>query len=120
MEGAVISRDQMFRYLGSIIQGNREIDEDINQRIKIGWKNWKNASGVLCDKKIPLRLKGRAYRMVVKQALLYGAEYWPIKKSRVQRMTVAEIRMLHWMCGHTRFDGIRNRVIRGKNRSDPY
>jgi len=31
MEGAIISKVERFRYLGSIIQGNGEIDEDINQ-----------------------------------------------------------------------------------------
>jgi len=36
IEDAVIPRVERFRYLGSIIQENGEIDEDINQRIKIG------------------------------------------------------------------------------------
>jgi len=36
MEGMVISRVERFRYLGSIIQENGKIDENINQRIKIG------------------------------------------------------------------------------------
>ena len=52
--------------------------------------------------------------MVVRSALLYGAECWPIKKSHVQRMRVAEMRMIRWICGHTRLDRIRNEVIRGK------
>ena len=34
----VISRIERFRYLDSIIQENGEVDEDINQRIKIGWQ----------------------------------------------------------------------------------
>ena len=38
IEGAVIPRVNRFRYLGSIIQENGKIDEDINQRIKIGWQ----------------------------------------------------------------------------------
>jgi len=77
----------------------------------LGGKNEKNASGVLCDRRIPLKLKGRVYRMVVRPALLYGAECWPIKKSHNQRMRVAEMRMICWICGHTRLDKIRNKVI---------
>jgi len=67
----VVPRVERFRYLGSIIQENGEIDKDINQQIKIGWQKWKNASKVLCDKKISLKLKGRVYYMVVRPALLY-------------------------------------------------
>ena len=52
------------------MQEDGEIDEDINHRIKVGWQKWKNASGVLCDRRIPLRLKGRVYRIVVRPALL--------------------------------------------------
>ena len=39
IEGTIIPRVERFRYLGSIIQGNVEIDEDINHRIKVGWQN---------------------------------------------------------------------------------
>ena len=52
--------------------------------------------------------------MVVRPALLYGAECWPIKRSHIQRMRVAEMRMISWICGHTRLDKIRNEVIRDK------
>ena len=41
IEGAIIPKVERFRYLGSIIQGNREIDEDINHRIKVGWQKIK-------------------------------------------------------------------------------
>jgi len=52
--------------------------------------------------------------MVVRFALIYGVECWPIKKSHVQRIRVAEMRMIRWMCVHTRLDKIRNEVSRGK------
>ena len=47
IEGVVIPRVERFRYLGSIIHETGEIDEDINQRIKIEWQKWKKASRVL-------------------------------------------------------------------------
>lgn len=35
---------------------------------------WRLASGVLGDMKIPQKLKGKFYRVVVRPALLYGME----------------------------------------------
>ena len=52
--------------------------------------------------------------MVIRPDLLYGVEWWPIKKSHMQKTRVAEMRMIRWMCGHTRIDNIRNKVTRGK------
>jgi len=52
--------------------------------------------------------------MIVRLALLYGAEYWPIKRSHIQRMSIAEMRMIRWIRGHARFDKIKNEVIRGE------
>ncbi|XP_070013768.1 uncharacterized protein [Nicotiana sylvestris] len=46
--------------------------------------------------------------------MLYGAECWPVKNSYIQRMKVLEMRMLRWMCGHTRIDKIRNEDLRKK------
>ena len=46
----VRSRGEKFSYLGSIIQEICDIDKDINQLIKAGWKEWKNVARVLRDK----------------------------------------------------------------------
>ena len=70
----------------------------------MGWQKWKAASGVLCDKRVPLGLKGKVYRVVVRPAVLYGSEYWPLKKTQAQRLMVAEMRMIRWMCGFTRLN----------------
>ena len=37
-------------------------------------KHGKNASRVLCDKKISIGLKGKVYRIVIRPILLYGLE----------------------------------------------
>ncbi|KAG5591071.1 hypothetical protein H5410_041585 [Solanum commersonii] len=110
----IIPKKESFKYLGAVIQGSGDIDDDVTHRIGAAWMKWRLASGVLCDKKIPPKLKGKFYRVVVRPALLYGAECWPVKNAHVHKMHVAEMRMLRWMCGHTRSDRIRNEVIREK------
>jgi hypothetical protein len=44
--------------------------------------------------------------------MLYGAECWPTKMRHVQQLSVAEIRILRWICDHTRRDWVRNDDIR--------
>ena len=68
---------------------------------------------MLCDKKMPVKLKGKVYRTVVRPAMLYGAETWATTKRQESRIEVNEMRMLRWMCGVTRKDKIRNEHIRG-------
>ncbi|KAF3651248.1 Phosphoribosylaminoimidazole carboxylase, chloroplastic [Capsicum annuum] len=46
--------------------------------------------------------------------MLYGTECWPVKNSHIQKLKVAEMRMLRWMCGFTRADRVRNEIIREK------
>ncbi|KAF3673281.1 Coiled-coil domain-containing protein SCD2 [Capsicum annuum] len=114
LESQEVCKRDSFKYLGSVIQSNGEINEDVSHRIGAGWMKWKLASGVLCDKKVPPKLKGKFYRAVVRPAMLYGAECWPVKNSHIQKMKMAEMRMLRWMCGLTRGDRVRNETIREK------
>ncbi|KAM0892698.1 hypothetical protein ACQ4PT_025584 [Festuca glaucescens] len=101
LEGQIVPKRDTFRYLGSMLQSDGDIDEDVCHRIKAGWMKWRQASGILCDKKVPQKLKGKFYRTVVRPAMLYGAECWPTRRQHIQQMSVAEMRMLRWMCGHT-------------------
>jgi hypothetical protein len=61
---------------------------------------------------VPLKLKGKFYRTAIRPAILYGAECWPTKMWHVQQLSVAEMRMLRWICGNTRRDRIWNNDIR--------
>ncbi|KAF3664601.1 Protein BOLA2 [Capsicum annuum] len=92
-------------------QGNGEVDKDVTHRIGAGWLKWRLASGVLCDKEVPPKLKGKFYRVAVWPTMLYGAECWPVKNSHIQKLKVAEMRMLRWMCGYTRKDRVTNEII---------
>jgi hypothetical protein len=95
-----------------MVQKNGDIDKDVSHRIKVIWLKWRQASGVLCDLRVPLKLKGKFYRTAIRSVMLYGVEYWPTKRWHVQQLSVAEMRMLRWICGNTRRDRVRNDDIR--------
>ena len=94
-----VPKSDSFHYLGSIFQKNGELDEDLNHRIQVGWMKWNSASGVLCDCRMPLKLKGKFYRSARRPAMLYGTEYGAVKHQHVHKIGVAEMRMFRWMCG---------------------
>ncbi|XP_063865378.1 uncharacterized protein LOC135103263 [Scylla paramamosain] len=48
-----------FRYLGSHKSADGSLDGEIIHRIQSGWKNWKRTTGVLCDRKICAKVKGK-------------------------------------------------------------
>ncbi|KAL5153826.1 LINE-1 retrotransposable element ORF2 protein [Glycine soja] len=108
----IIPQVTRFKYLGSVIQDDGEIEGDVNHRIQAGWMKWRKASGVLCDAKVPIKLKGKFYRTAVRPTILYGTECWAVKSQHENKVGVAEMRMLRWMCGKTRQDKIRNEAIR--------
>ncbi|GKA37116.1 hypothetical protein Tco_0723681 [Tanacetum coccineum] len=90
------------------------VDDDVAHRIRAGWVKWRAASGVLCDRRIPLKLKGKFYRVAIRPAMLYGSECWPITKAQENRVEVAELRMLRWTCGKSTVDMIPNGVFRAE------
>jgi hypothetical protein len=112
LDDQVVLKKDTFCYLGSMLQKDGDIDEDISHRIKTGWLKWCQDSGVLCDPRVLLKLKDKFYRTAIRWAMLYRAEYWPTKRRYVQQLSVAEMRMLQWICGHTRRDRVQNDNIR--------
>jgi hypothetical protein len=80
LDGQVVPKKDTFHYLGSMLQKDGDIDEDLSHRIKVGWLKLRQASGVLYDPRVLLKLKGKFYRTAIRPAMLYGAEYWPTKR----------------------------------------
>ena len=51
----VLEQVTEFKYLGSVVQADGGMKNEISNRIQSGWRNWRKCSGVLCDRKIPLK-----------------------------------------------------------------
>jgi hypothetical protein len=80
LEGQVVPKKDTLCYLGSMLQKDKDIDANICHRIKVGWMKWRQAYGILCDKRVPQKLKGKFHRIMIRPAMLYGAECWPTKR----------------------------------------
>jgi hypothetical protein len=97
-----------------MLQSDGEIDEDVSHRIRAGWVKWRQAFDILCDKKVPNKLKDKFYRTTIRPTMMYGAGCWATKEKYIKKLSVAEMRMLCWICGHIRKDRIKNYNIRDK------
>jgi hypothetical protein len=65
LKGQVMPRNDTFRYLGPMLQRDGNIDEDVSHRIKAGWMKCCQVSSILCDKRVPQKIKGKLYKMTI-------------------------------------------------------
>jgi hypothetical protein len=77
-----------------MLQKDGDINEDVSHKIKVDWLKWHQTFGVLCDRKVPQKLKVKFYRTVIWPVILYRAECWSTKKWHVQEPSIAEMRIL--------------------------
>ena len=64
--------------------------------------SWRKVSGVLCDRKLSPKVKGKMYKSVVRPAMLYGKETMAVTERQVEKMAVPELKMVKWSLGVTR------------------
>ena len=79
MQGEEVTKVDDFKYLGSTVQSNGECGREVKKRVQAGWNGWRRMSGVICDRRVPARVKGKVYK-------------------------VAELKMLRFSLGVTRMD----------------
>ena len=58
-----------FKYIGSSVEETGGMATEITQRVTAAWINWKRCSGVMCDRRMPVKLKGKVYKTGVRPAL---------------------------------------------------
>ena len=102
-----------FKYVGTMIQGDGECGREVRRRVQAGWCGWRKVSGVLCDRRIPARLKVKIFKTVVRPAMMYGPEALALSRRQEAELEVAQMRMLRFALGVTKLDKIWNGLIRG-------
>ena len=118
MEDTKVPRVKEFKYLGSTVQESGGCERDIKKKVQAKWNRWKRVSGVICNRRLPARVKGKVYSSVVRPAMVYGLETVAVTKKQVEEMEVTEMKMLRFAMRVTRKDKIRNQHIRSTVKVD--
>ena len=112
LQGEKGKKAKNFKYLGSTVSNDGRCEE-VRRRIQAGWMSWRKVSGVLCDRKLSAKIKGKMYKSVVRPTMLYEMETVAVTERQMGKMEVAELKMVRWALGVTRKDKIKNEYVRG-------
>ena len=86
MQGEEVAKVEDFKYLGSTVQSNGECGREVTKRVKAGWNGRRRMSGVMiCDRRVPARVKGKVYKVAVRPAMSYGLETVALTKRHLER-----------------------------------
>ena len=85
---------------------------DCKNRVRLAWSKWRKITGVIWDKKVPVKLKHKIYKTVIKPTMTYGAECRTMKKKDEMLMNKTEMIMLRWIQGVSLREHKRNEEIR--------
>ena len=82
-----------FKYLGTTIDREGGCGIEIAKRMEKAWNRWRELTGLLCDKKIPTKLKVLLYKTALKPTLMYCNEVWPLTQRQEDRISASERRI---------------------------
>ncbi len=113
LDGIQLPKVESFKYLGCLLQSDGKCDREIKKKVQAGWNSWRKITGVLCDKRIAPRIKGKIYKVAVRPAMMFGLETLAVTNRHIEEVETAEMSILRFSLGVTRLDKIRNERIRG-------
>ncbi|XP_042856392.1 uncharacterized protein LOC122242994 [Penaeus japonicus] len=66
------------------------MEKEVNFRIQCGWNNWKKMSRVICERRVPVKVKSKVYKAVIRPTLIYGLGAAPLKKVEERKFNVTD------------------------------
>ena len=65
---------QSFKYLGSTVDRKGGASKDVESRVVKAWLKWRELTGVICNKKVPTKMKLLIFQTMIRPTLLCGCE----------------------------------------------
>jgi hypothetical protein len=99
---ARIDQVKSFSYLGSTVNGNNALEEEIRERIAKGNKAFYAYKAFFKSKLISRKSKLKLYWTVIRPTVVYGCETWVLKENITQKLSVFERKILRKIFGPTK------------------
>jgi len=91
-----------FKYLGSIVNRNNSIEEEIKERISLGNKAYYAKQELFKSKLLTKKTKLRMYKTLVRPVVTYASETWVLKENIKTKLMVFERKVLRRIYGPTK------------------
>ena len=108
-EGKKLNQRDSFVYLGGTECGDGKSERKVRRRVQAGANAWRAVEGVMADRRISKRLKGKVMSTCVTPACLYGTETLALTELQQQRLQVCEYKWIRKIARVTRADRRRIR-----------
>ena len=109
LEGKKLTQRDSFVYLGGAVCGDGKTEREVRRRAQAGANPWRSVEGVMADRRISNRLKGKVMSTCVTPACLYGTETLALTELQQQRLQVCENNWVRKIARVTRAD--RRRMV---------
>jgi len=94
--GDTITSCASFKFVQTTIEREGGCEKEVEQKISKAWRKWYKIKGFLCDESFLLTIKTIIYEKVIRRALLYNCEIWPISEKEMENIDKCEMRMMRY------------------------
>jgi len=105
IENKEIEQVKSFKYLGSTVNTDSKIEEEIKERIALGNKAFFANKKIFQMKLISKNAKLKLYFSVIRPVVTYACKTWLLKETIINRLMVFERKILRKICGPTYENG---------------
>ena len=109
LEGKKLTQGDSFVYLGGAVYGDGKTEREVRRRGQAGANAWRAVDGVIADRRLSKRLKGKVMSTCVTPACLYGTETLALTELQQQRLQVCGNNWVRKIARVTRAD--RRRMV---------
>ena len=64
------AKSKAFKYLESTVQESGNCERKVKRRVQARWNGWRKVLGLICDRSLPARVKGKVYCAVVRPTMM--------------------------------------------------